>query len=221
MLEVLSLPPLTYSDRDYLHSWLHAVSFSRAVTNFSRDFSDGGEQHTVLVAEAVSHYLPEAVDLNNYRRVSALARKRDNWRTLNRKVFARMGFEVDTQDVETVIKGRTDVIERLLFAIQGKISEFSVTHKPVLSVRKQSLPLLSMRRTESTFPNSQIQNDYAQLKERDKTIGELSNVIDVTETQRLAEKTKELEQLVKLKDAKIEVLRKKLQGVLHRRKLFY
>ena len=48
----------------------------------------------MLVAEAVRHFFPRAVDLHNYSAANSLQQKLYNWSALNGKVFKRLGFQL-------------------------------------------------------------------------------------------------------------------------------
>ena len=60
-----------------------------------RDFADG-----VLVAEIVSHFHPNLVELHNYANTSSVSQKQYNWNTLNLKVFKKLGFGINKRDID-------------------------------------------------------------------------------------------------------------------------
>jgi hypothetical protein len=70
------------------------MTFSRSPKNLSRDFSDG-----VLMAEIMRHQYPNLVQLHNYQPANSSAAKYINWKTLNEKVFKKLGFQVSRSDV--------------------------------------------------------------------------------------------------------------------------
>jgi len=75
--------------------WVDSVPLSRPKRNIARDFSDG-----VLIAEIVAFYHPSFVEMHNYPPSSSLAQKLFNWNTLNIKVFKKLGFGLNVQDME-------------------------------------------------------------------------------------------------------------------------
>lgn len=80
---------------DEVHKWVDSIPLSRPKRNIARDFADG-----VLVAEVISHYHPSLVELHNYPSSSSFSQKMYNWDTLNGKVFKKLGFCLNTQDME-------------------------------------------------------------------------------------------------------------------------
>ena len=96
-------------DIDEIYKWVDSVPLSRMKKNINRDFADG-----VLVAELVNHYFPTLVEMHNYPAASSLRAKEENWATLNKKVFRKMGFQIHSKDVKGVCSASKGVIERVL-----------------------------------------------------------------------------------------------------------
>ncbi|GFO16430.1 sperm flagellar protein 1 [Plakobranchus ocellatus] len=61
-----------------LYQWIDRVPLSRPKKNLGKDFSDG-----VLVGEIIKHYFPRLVDLHNYTPAAATKQKMENWFLLN------------------------------------------------------------------------------------------------------------------------------------------
>lgn len=97
-----------------VYTWVDSIKLSRPKRNISRDFSDG-----VLAAEVVHSYFPRLVELHNYSAANSISQKQYNWKTLNDKVFRRLGFRVSQDDVEQVVRSRPGVIERVLLSMQA------------------------------------------------------------------------------------------------------
>ena len=83
-----------------------------------------------MFAEVVKHYIPKLVDLHNYISAHSIAQKLYNWETLNRttynntmcieKVFKKLGIQVRKTDVEQIVNGVPEIVERVLKLLQIK-----------------------------------------------------------------------------------------------------
>eukprot|EP00922_Rhytidocystis_sp_ex-Travisia-forbesii_P050724 GHVS01075343.1.p1 GENE.GHVS01075343.1~~GHVS01075343.1.p1 ORF type:complete len:259 (-),score=38.42 GHVS01075343.1:322-1098(-) len=189
-----------------LYRWIDQMELSRPKRNINRDFADG-----VLMAEVVNYTFPRLTHLHNYSAANSRKQKLYNWSTLNNKVLSRLGFRIHQDDIEDIIESKPGAVERVLYAFQRSIGDIK-TH---LKLEGRVGPKASQS-SECTLTKREDDEgeDIAQLKrdvdtdillEREETIHELqeTNII-------LKEKIKHLEQLVKLKDAKIETLTKTL-----------
>eukprot|EP00922_Rhytidocystis_sp_ex-Travisia-forbesii_P071162 GHVS01106206.1.p1 GENE.GHVS01106206.1~~GHVS01106206.1.p1 ORF type:complete len:259 (+),score=40.22 GHVS01106206.1:55-831(+) len=188
-----------------LYRWIDQMELSRPKRNINRDFSDG-----VLMAEVVNHLFPRFADLHNYSAANSKKQKLNNWTTLNNKLLNRLGFRIHQDDVEDIIEAKAGTVERVLYAFQRNIGQIKTNLKSEVRPPTKTLntsPTIQRKREEG--------EDIAQLKrevdtdillEREETIHELkeTNII-------LKQKIKHLEQLVKLKDAKLEALTNALQ----------
>lgn len=77
-----------------------------------RDFSDG-----VMMAELIYHYNQKLVALHNYPPANSLAKKIENWNTLNVKVLKKLGVHLSKQDIENIANAVPGVIEEVLYNI--------------------------------------------------------------------------------------------------------
>ncbi|XP_071483297.1 sperm flagellar protein 1-like [Diadema antillarum] len=107
-----------------LYSWLDEIPLTRPKRNVGRDFSDG-----VLMAEVVAHFLPRLVELHNYTPASSTKQKKDNWKTLNRKVLCKFHFSVPDHVVNSVVNVKPGVIENVLWQVRQKIDIFLMKRK--------------------------------------------------------------------------------------------
>jgi len=208
----MEAPQLSEEELNQIYNWVDEIPLSRPKKNIARDFADG-----VLVAEIVNHYVPKLVELHNYSAAHSVSAKTYNWNTLNQKVFKKMGFQLNQTDIEAVINCVPDAIERVLKVVQVKTERF--LEKPNRGSPGQS-------KVGSGYGNNQMmgmddrnyQNrpqmgyEYQQenpqvLAAKDQTIQELKDTIEILEL-----KIKKLEQLVKLKDSKINTLQNKLSS---------
>lgn len=208
-------PPIENDeDMQALYSWVDDIPLSRPKRNIARDFADG-----VLVAEILHHFFPKLVEVHNYSPANSNTQKMYNWKTLNMKVLKRIGVQIHQDDMEEVVKMTPGAIERVLVVVQkatkrrerGSRSS-SVPAGPgrreaVQGGRRQDFEHRDCRdRDLIQRPASYHDVDTELLVEKEQTIAELREMVTI-----MSEKIGKLEQLVRIKDAKIESLGLKLQ----------
>ncbi|XP_068005498.1 sperm flagellar protein 1 isoform X2 [Melanerpes formicivorus] len=101
-----------------LYGWLDGVPLSRPRRNIARDFSDG-----VLAAEVVKFFFPTMVQLHSYVPSSSTPQKLANWGHLNRKVLSKLNFCVPEDVVRQVVQSRPGTAEQVLLLLRQKIEE--------------------------------------------------------------------------------------------------
>ncbi|XP_074445056.1 sperm flagellar protein 1 isoform X1 [Larus michahellis] len=101
-----------------LYRWLDAVPLSRPRRNVARDFSDG-----VLAAEVVKFFFPAMVQLHSYVPASSTPQKLANWGHLNRKVLSKLNFSVPDDVIQQVVQCRPGTVEQVLLLLRQKIDE--------------------------------------------------------------------------------------------------
>jgi hypothetical protein len=184
-------PDLTEEDKQLVYNWIDEIPLSRPKKNISRDFSDG-----VLLAEVIRHFLPKLVDLHNYSSFNSITQKRNNWETLNKKVLKRLGYQLTKADVENLVNCMPDMIERVLKNVKLKVESYKPKlEEPALSAEKKPV------KAAMKVPTMQPSVDTDLLTEKEATIQELKETIEIMEV-----KIKKLEQLIRLKDNKIQAL---------------
>ena len=197
MSKVINVPELDDDEVQAIYEWIDEIPLSRPKRNITRDFADGA-----MLAEVIKTYHPRLVELHNYPLAHNTQQKTNNWNILNTKVFKRMGFQISRADIDRIINSSPQAIERVLAVVKQRIEEFKdtrpeeapvVEEKPQQAGKKQKLP-------ENKAP---VQNSA--LKEKEQIIQELKETIEIMEN-----KINKLEQLVKLKDSKIQILNNKL-----------
>ena len=201
-----------------LYQWVDSIPLSRPKRNIARDFSDA-----VLVAEMIHHYLPKLIELHNYSQANGITQKMYNWQTLNNKVFKKLGFVVAKNECEQAAKGAPGAIERILKLLKLKVARSRSKHSagslaeapasangdsggargPPVSAAPKANKLEIHR---AGVPEREREGPRY-LGDKDETIAELQETNEILET-----KVRKLEQLVRLKDAKIQALSAKLQG---------
>lgn len=109
---------ISEEDMQVLYQWIDDIPLSRPKRSISRDFSDG-----VLTAELVNYYFPKLVDLHNYSAANSVAQKQYNWKTLNQKVFKKMGFTIAAEEIKSVCDCGAGSIEQVLITVKHKVDE--------------------------------------------------------------------------------------------------
>ena len=212
-----AFPELSEEDLQAVYAWVDEIPLSRPKKNIASDFSDG-----VLCAEIVKHYVPKMVELHNYSSANGVKQKLYNWQTLNQKIFRKLNFQVPDEELNGIVNRRPYCIERLLIALKTRIAQYKTDPKeskpksspvqeytapapapaaapaassPARQARPARGPVRSERRTQA----DSREVDTQLLMEKENTILELRESIDMLE-----EKVRTLEQLVRLKDPKIQ-----------------
>ena len=142
-----------------VYQWVDEIPLSRPKRSIARDFADG-----VLVAEIVCHYFPKMIELHNYSNANGYAQKIYNWcvrhregvrepkapavaqravspplcgrSTLNQKVFKKLGFQLQKEEMDGLCNCQTQAVERLLKTLQMKMAKCARTHGPWLRLRR-------------------------------------------------------------------------------------
>ncbi|KAG3092672.1 hypothetical protein PI125_g17074 [Phytophthora idaei] len=98
---------------DSVYDWVDQFSFSRAMKNTARDFSDA-----VLLAEILAQLVPAWVQLHNYPSAHRLQQKMSNWETLNRKVLTRLKCGISHKHQEDLANAVPGAIGLLLIQVK-------------------------------------------------------------------------------------------------------
>lgn len=231
--------PFTEEELHNLYLWVDSIPISRPKKNIARDFSDG-----CCVAEILHHFFPKMVELHNYASSMSRARKVENWKTLNSRVFSKIYFTVPPDEVEDLVAAVPGAIERFLRSLRIKIDQIrqhqeTIPKKPQAAFREvnatkqspartspaaQSVPAASPRGLQNSAPaassrkknehkaryidpsTSEAVNAYGEmlLDERGRSIAELKETVAI-----LTEKIMKLEELIQIKDEKLNQYRAK------------
>lgn len=119
-----------------LYHWLDRIPLSRPKKNIVKDFSDG-----VLVAEIIAHYLPKMVELHNYTPAAATKQKMENWYLLSRRVLRRLDLEL-SDDVIRALANTTNpkprVIEKVLMLLRTQIDKMLERQEALVPLSKST-----------------------------------------------------------------------------------
>ncbi|OHS98239.1 hypothetical protein TRFO_35395 [Tritrichomonas foetus] len=183
------MEPLTDEQLEDLYQWIDKIPLSRRKKNLSRDFSDG-----VLMAEVVAHFFPRFVDLHNYDQGLRVDTKIYNWKTLNTKVLKKLNFNLDTDTITALANARPGVIEDVLWDFRQVITtKMQQNNRPYFD--DGDSPALA------NFEAEQSATDRKMLLEKIQECDEQAEYIKALEA-----KISKLEELMRLKDAKIAKL---------------
>ncbi|XP_043992022.1 sperm flagellar protein 1 [Gambusia affinis] len=207
-------------ERDTL-AWLDKIPFSRHKKHISRDFSDG-----VMVAEVVQHYFPKIVDIHNYVTSCKTQQKLGNWNLLNKRVFSKLDFYVSEETVKKIVSSTPGVVLPVMFFLKEKIENklaqatqtrhyFRSQEKPFSDVEIQQAEarimaqLAEMKITEPTekpqqlmfFPEMSRLTMRQVMLEKELQVEELQDILKILQV-----KVNKLEELIQLKDKRIEHL---------------
>lgn len=66
------------------------------------------------MAELISQYLPQIVNVRNFYTALSKRNKVNNWNHLNAKVFSKIGFKVDKKMLDDVMDSKPGCIEKVI-----------------------------------------------------------------------------------------------------------
>lgn len=207
-----------------IYAWIDAVPLSRPKRNIARDFSDG-----CMLAEVIAAYFPDMVELHNYSPANSLQQKIYNFETLNKRVLKRFEFQLSRSTIDDIVNCKPGVVESVLNSLQFKMAKYRErkgharntsplspsdhsrdAHAKVAAqkispanngrVPKKSTDVSNIRGNHSM----QASIDEQILLEKEEQIRELQETVEILEL-----KIAKLEQLVRLKDNKIQKLTQK------------
>lgn len=211
-----------------IYAWIDAIPLSRPKRNIARDFSDG-----CMMAEVIAAYFPDMVELHNYSPANSLQQKIYNYETLNKRVLKRFDFQLDRSTIDDIVNCKHGVVESVLNSLQYKMakyrerkssgararspqspSESSADRRSKVSPANRKTPSKTRGQAPSSNkpagpanrgrPTVQSSVDEQLLLEKEEHIRELEETVEILEL-----KIAKLEQLVRLKDNKIQKLTQK------------
>lgn len=123
-----------YQDGHYhiLYRWLDKIPFSKRPKTLARDFSDG-----VLMAELLKLHYPQLLEIYNCITTNNVSKKKDNWNTLNRKVFTKINLTLSNNTISQLANCQHGTIEKLLFSLLDQVNNdnySSRVHEPEIEI---------------------------------------------------------------------------------------
>lgn len=218
------MSPVPLSDIESILEWVDNFKLSRSTKKIHRDFSDA-----VLLAEILFLYYPKLVEMHNYPPRNSSALKLNNWMTLNRKVLRKLKLHLCTETMEQLANSTPGIIERILLMVRDKIRKDEEANKSMNDEQELSsggsyyeactdeenvlvVPVKARVNGMLEFVQQKVvtYNAHVVLKEELKDAKE---AIDV-----LKQKVQHLEQLMKLKEERVDELQSQLDRKAIRRK---
>ena len=219
-------------DLQRVYQWVDEIPLSRPKRNIARDFSDG-----LLTAEIVQHYFPKLIELHNYPAANSYAQKMYNWKTLNSKVFKKMGFQLQQEEMDNLCNCTLQQVEKMLKNLQERMAKYSAkkqagdddddsSHRaaykppPKPAVKAPTVPRApkcSSASAANAAPSHARHSDPSARQAGDAGSHQIlaekdAQLLEMRETVSILEvKIQKLEQLVRLKDSKIATLKAKLE----------
>ncbi|POI22792.1 hypothetical protein CIB84_013460, partial [Bambusicola thoracicus] len=195
----------------------------------------------VLVAEVVKYFFPAMVQLHSFVPASSTPQKLANWGHLNRKVLSKLNFSVPNEVIRQIVQCRPGVVEQVLLLLRQKIEEKQKLVKAVPSPGQEPGPQAAQEisyletgkagcsKARSTgggctqeTPTAVGGNEsrqhcsppaggdaaavHLQLAERERALLLAQETVQI-----LQMKVRRLEQLLSLKDTRIDELSRRLQ----------
>lgn len=69
----------------------------------------------------MKRYYPKNVDVHNYVAGNSIAKKLDNWSTLNRKVLSKIDMRLEKETINQLASSQPGTIEKILADLRVKI----------------------------------------------------------------------------------------------------
>ncbi|KAL0055443.1 hypothetical protein WJX82_000533 [Trebouxia sp. C0006] len=101
----------------HLLKWVLSLDLTYPIKHPKRDFANG-----FLVAEVLSKYFPDDVQMHSIENVTSIERKKSNWHLL-KKFFKRYDVPVSKDDVDQVMAAADGAIVKLLQIIYNYVHE--------------------------------------------------------------------------------------------------
>tara|TARA_A100001015_G_C14876871_1_gene666713 strand:+ start:360 stop:890 length:531 start_codon:yes stop_codon:yes gene_type:complete len=170
-----------------------------------------------MLAEVVAAYFPALVELHNYGPANSIKQKIYNFETLNTRVLKKIGYQIPRSSIEDIVKCRPGAVESVLNSLQLKMARYREKKAMQGGADTPREPSI-VSRTPGGAPNSARSNAAAKgpggkgakssvmasvdeeiLMEKETQIRELQETVEILEL-----KVAKLEQLVRLKDTKLQ-----------------
>ncbi|CAF0727240.1 unnamed protein product [Adineta steineri] len=195
-----------------LYAWIDQIPFSRPKKHIEKDFSDG-----VMVAELVKHYFPSWVDIHNYATANNTQQKLTNWGLLNRKVLCRLDLNVPEPIMRGICLGRTGLVEIFLYNLRNQIDE-NLPQQQQQSKGNESNNMRTRQRQSSPppsqhekYPSGYSRNEPKNTPQGGHTAKKSTSMQNLSTDMVNRRHYDEKEQECQAKDQQIQVLQAKIQ----------
>ncbi|KAL6426665.1 hypothetical protein ACFW04_009209 [Cataglyphis niger] len=152
------------------------------------------------MAELLKRYYPKYVDVHNYVAGNSVARKIDNWCTLNRKVLSKLDMRLGKETINQLASSQPGIIEKVLTDLRSKIlKDSNADRESLYSGHEDSEEMVKSVLNPDEVANKSVpRHIFIRLKQ------ELHEKNDMIST--LQQKISHLENIMRLKDQRIEDL---------------
>uniref|UniRef100_A0A493TGR2 Sperm flagellar 1 n=1 Tax=Anas platyrhynchos platyrhynchos TaxID=8840 RepID=A0A493TGR2_ANAPP len=189
----------------------------------------------VLAAEVVKFFFPAMVQLHSFVPASSTPQKLANWGHLNRKVLRKLNLSLPDEVIRQVAQCRPGTAEQVLLVLRQKIEEKQKKSKALPGPHQVSgawevlgtagglsgcagglshcpgCPPPCPRGSRSPAPPGDAAAARLQLAEKEQALLLAQETVQVSPAQLLQLKVRRLEQLLRLKDTRIDDLSRRLQ----------
>ncbi|XP_055859874.1 sperm flagellar protein 1-like [Biomphalaria glabrata] len=205
-----------------LYQWVDSIPLSRPKNNIWKDFSDA-----VLVAEIIKHYFPFLVDVNNYHSAVGPKHKMENWFLLNRKVLQHLGIDLSEETIRSLANCKQNVIEKVLIVLRYQIDKYIEKYGAKFKARNnaaKSIEVILNTAQDLRYDEANTLTNQKSLAHSPVNAPVSDNVPRAMLNEKIMEcrakdetmqiltlKINKMEQLLQLKDTKIQQLEKQLE----------
>ncbi|UJR29842.1 hypothetical protein I4U23_017385 [Adineta vaga] len=196
-----------------LLTWLRSIPLSHSISNFDTDFCDG-----ILIAEIISFFFPEYIDLDVFYSARNMSQRTKNWRLLKCDILPKLGLHAPGTVIHEIIHGDIRVVELFLLYLREKLDEHLIEQgKKIrlpnerfspLNLEHEHLPqiMLTTPRIPRRKGRKSIEIDLNQDKE--ENVSSDNHVLEIKEKEidLLRTKLDRCEDIIKEKDQRIQQL---------------
>lgn len=186
-----------------------------------------------MLAEVVAAYFPNLVELHNYTKAHSVKQKIYNFDTLNTRVLRKIGYFLSHPIIEDIVNCKPGVVENVLHQLQYKMAKYKVKKAkedensiaaPSPRINQQNhqqqqhdntpppKQQLQQRKSQQSSPQQQSNHGGGKTNyiEEEKENAKDQLIFEQSETIKILElKISKLEQLVRIKDNRIQKLTSK------------
>ncbi|VVD01905.1 unnamed protein product [Leptidea sinapis] len=205
--------PIPLSDIESVLAWVDTFKLSRPTRKINRDFSDA-----VLLAEILSVHYPKLVEMHNYPPRNSHSLKLNNWMTLNRKVLKKLKLNLCLNTMEQLANFR-EKIKRDEEVLKNNSQEQNVSsggsYYEACGDEEHYVLVVPIK----TRVNGVLETIQQKVVSYETFMGIKEELKDAKESYEvLKQKVDHLDNLLKLKEERIEELQKQLERKQARKK---